>query len=65
MPRQFPATRLRRLRAQEFSRRLVREAGLAAPKRTGADGILTYFGKRAAQASGWLDAVVEGGALRP
>ncbi len=29
MPRQFPATRLRRLRAQEFSRRLVREAGLS------------------------------------
>ena len=29
MPRQFPATRLRRLRAQEFSRRLVRETGLS------------------------------------
>ncbi len=29
MPRQFPGTRLRRIRAQEFSRRLVRETGLS------------------------------------
>ena len=29
MPRQFPATRLRRLRAREFSRRLVRETALS------------------------------------
>ena len=29
MPRQFPTTRLRRLRAQEFSRRLVRETALS------------------------------------
>ncbi|MYG13676.1 MAG: porphobilinogen synthase, partial [Gammaproteobacteria bacterium] len=28
MPRKFPATRLRRVRAQDFSRRLVRETVL-------------------------------------